>query len=148
MRAVKIATLVLGILNIAVCMASLSPRRDERVQAVLPQERRRDQEKVADGLHVVFMPFNERRARPEGESSPSAPQGDANGSAPIAIDTSSFLYMGRMKDVTQGDVYFVKEKATNRVYDIGVSGFHGTLLSSDDSRVLFEIGGKRYEVAR
>lgn len=147
MRFHKVVALVLAVLDLSCLIASLAPKQGPSFKAVIQPPRNERREGPSKGKRLVFRSYAPPREPATKKTivavPPSAPAEEA---AEIPIDAHAFLYMGRMNKEDTGDVFFVKEKSTNRVYTIGKSGSQGSLISIDDSRIVFEIGGQRYEV--
>jgi hypothetical protein len=153
MRVAKALAAALTILNAAAFLFVLAPRKADSLKAVIRPSSGLAREVIAEGVKLVFKPFGEKSPPAAKKTEPiAAPEPAAaepiEGPKEIPVDSASFVYMGRMNADSEDPVFFVKERATNRIFGVAAQGYPGALISSDDEGILFEIGGQRYETLR
>jgi hypothetical protein len=135
---------LLAVANVGVFIFGIAPPKEQLFKATIQPARNEKPVEVERDTKLPFSQYEYEKRAIRNAIEPRIQM--VQPEEKKAVDADSFQYMGRIKTGEATDTYFVKEKQTNRVYTISCNGSQGRILSIDDTRIIFEIGGRQYEV--
>jgi hypothetical protein len=149
MKVLKLFCLILILLNVAIFDLCLFPRPRQGFKAIVPVKYAGTTIEKPTGKAVSFREYSGAIVS---SLVPSQNTEAIDGAPKILsaeiIDKGNLIYLGQMKGNDARNVFFFKDKRTNRVCSTADSRDLIKLISQSDSSLLVEIGGVTYEALR